>query len=274
MQCLWHTRKAEKESTQRDKKERQAKKTKSYEIGAIGEGCESKKSKTLGMRACHTRGRETPHKKISKYRRFYKAARLVCIFYTCKPAFFKFVNTDIHRLRNLQKKQYPSLTFRRRRVSENLNHSIWETYLPQFTSSLPLLFGSPWAVAPLLARFTTKSRCMTPCASANTILCDNGTFSTIVFFFTTVFTGKAIKWWKSEHTNIGTSCMTPCIGCISIPCFGLEIGKNNNALPLRRLRVTHSPLPYSLPSSALQWGVCCEDTSENKVYNGLMTDLE
>lgn len=90
----------------------------------FGEGCESKKSKTLGMRAYHTRGRETPHKKISKYRRFYKAARLVCIFYTCKPAFFKFVNTDIYRLRNLQKKQYPSLTFRRRRVSENLNHSI------------------------------------------------------------------------------------------------------------------------------------------------------
>ena len=229
--------------------------------------------KTLGMRACHTRGRETPHKKISKYRRIYKAARLVCIFYTCKPAFFKFVNTDIYRLRNLQKKQYPSLTFRRRRVSENLNHSTWKTYLPPFTSSLPSTFGSSWAVAPPLARFTTKSRYTTPCASANTILCDNGTFSTIVFFFTTVFTGKATKWWKSEHTNIGTSCMTPCIGFISIPCFGLEIGKNNNALPLRRLRVTHSPLPYSLPSSALQWGECCEDTSENKDYNGLMTDL-
>ena len=273
MKCLWQTRKAEKESTQRDKKERQAKKTKSYEIGAIGEGCESKKSKTLGMRACHARGRETPHKKISKYRRLYKAARLVCIFYTCKPAFFKFVNTDIYRLRNLQKKQHPSLTFRRRRVSKNLNQSIWKTYLSPFTSSLPSTFGSSWAVAPLLARFTTKSRCMTPCASANTILCDNGTFSTIVFFFTTVFTGKANKWWKSEHTNIGTSCMTPCIGCISIPCFGLEIGKNNNALPRRQLRVTHSPLPYSLPSSALQWGECCEDTSENKVYNALMTDL-
>ena len=116
--------KSRKESKQRDKKERQAKKTKSYEIWAIGEGCESKKSKMLGMRACHARGRETPHKKISKRRRFYKAARLVCIFCICKPAFFKFVNTDIYRLRNLQKKQYPSLTFRRRRVSENLNHSI------------------------------------------------------------------------------------------------------------------------------------------------------
>lgn len=65
--------------------------------------------------------------------------------------------------------------------------------------------------------------------------------------------------------------MTPCIGYTSIPCFGLEIDKNNNALPLRRLRVTHSPLPYSLPSSALQWGECCEDTSESKVYNGLTT---
>ena len=113
--------KSEKESKRWDKKERQAKKTKSYEIGAIGEGCESKKSKMLGMRACHARGRETPHKKISKRRRFYKAARLVYIFYTCKLAFFKFVNTDIYRLRNLQKKQYPSLTFRRRRVSKNLN---------------------------------------------------------------------------------------------------------------------------------------------------------
>ena len=114
----------EKESTKRDKREGQEKATKSYEIEVIGEGCESKKSKVLGMRACHARGRETHHKKISKYRRLYKTARLVCIFYICKPAFFKFVNTDIYRLRNLQKKQYPSLTFRRRRVSENLNLSI------------------------------------------------------------------------------------------------------------------------------------------------------
>ena len=95
--------KKRKKRARRGTRERQAKKTKSYEIGAIGEGCESKKSKTLGMRACHARGRETPHKKISKYRRLYKAARLVCIFYTCKPAFFKFVNTDIYRLRNLKR---------------------------------------------------------------------------------------------------------------------------------------------------------------------------
>lgn len=78
----------------------------------------------LGMRACHARGRETHHKNISKSRRLYKIARLVYVFYTCKPTFFKFVNTDVYRLHNLQKKQYPSLTFRCRRVSENLNHSI------------------------------------------------------------------------------------------------------------------------------------------------------
>ena len=58
MKCLRGTLKEEKESTQRDKREGQEKVPKSYEIGAIGEGCESKKSKVLGMRACHARGRE------------------------------------------------------------------------------------------------------------------------------------------------------------------------------------------------------------------------
>ena len=95
-----------------------------------------------------------------------------------------------------------------------------------------------------------------------------------------IFLHDSIYWQGNQlvkertHEHWQLSCMTPCIGYTSIPCFGLEIDKNNNALPLRRLRVTHSPLPYSLPSSALQWGECCEDTSESKVYNGLTTDLE
>ena len=46
----------EKESPKRDKREGQEKAPKSYEIGAIGEGCESKKMKLLGMRA-RTRGK-------------------------------------------------------------------------------------------------------------------------------------------------------------------------------------------------------------------------
>lgn len=44
------------ESSQRYKKEWQEKAPKSYEFGVIGEGCESKKSKLLGMRA-RTRGK-------------------------------------------------------------------------------------------------------------------------------------------------------------------------------------------------------------------------